>query len=306
MSVFTPVDVKQQLDEYIVGQEKAKWAIASAYFMFKCRTDYLKTGQNIQHKSHVLLVGETGSGKTYMARILAEVTDLPLIHVDAGFLSSGGGWHGKDIVETICDERARLQLKSDEPAILMIDELDKLTSTDSQRHQHGMAVQNNILSILDGKSLTQTTRSGFLSSVHSDVYFIILAGNFNKLNQVSNFVTSLRKSLVDIGLVPELVNRLLSVEHMTALSADQLYDVLMENPQSPLHFYKAMFAKAQHPLELSSLEILQIKAALKRGSVRTINSLLFDILAPRFQELSSDNITRKFLQLPGSLNNEPQ
>ncbi len=282
----SPATMKAALDEYVIGQDSAKWALANAFFMYEMRLHHLYKGMNIQHKSHVLLVGPSGSGKTFLARVLAEQVDMALIVVDTSTIARPG-WTGNSVYDAINLERTRLGLSDTTPAIVLLDEIDKIAvqgrGTNAEVNE---GIQSSLLALLDGKSYCEQPSSMRpVTVVNSDLYFIIAAGAFEGLKQVQNVSNDVKRALVNQGIKIELLNRFVAISTLTALSEDELYKILIESPQSALNFYKEIFAMCEIDLKLSDIEEHQVKQSFKSGEARSLNAVLFETLAPRLQAL---------------------
>ncbi len=293
MNFDAPSTLKAQLDIDVIGQDAAKNALANAFFLYELRLHQLYRGMNVEHKSHILLTGPSGSGKTYLPRVLSEITDMPLIHIDASSLTSPG-WSGTNIHDAIVGEMQRLDLTESNMAILVIDEIDKISlGASSTRADHNRSIQSSLLGMLEGKSGSADIYQGIgrkKITYHPDLFFIICSGAFTDLERSSSNKGDLRQSLISTGMIPELINRFVDVVELSELTGNDLFSILLKGPHSALNFYKEVFERCGAELVLTDIEEQEIKSKLKLGNARDINNILFKVLSPRMQNLKPSTL----------------
>lgn len=307
-----PKEIKDQLDHYIIGQEMAKKILAVAtYNHFKrCEINDIEI-----KKSNILLIGPTGSGKTYLVQILAKILNVPLVIIQATSLTEAG-YIGDDV--EICVQRllenARGDITLAEHGIIFIDEIDKLTviSSETKKQVGGKGVQQALLSLLDGIKvyvpLDFVSAKGKASMVEVDTTNILFicggafpeaekiikkrligknsVGFSSALNQMElliedNLLLKVNNDdLREFGLIPELLGRLPVIAPLESLTVESLKKILTEPRDSIVSQYQKLFDYDSIKLnfEEEALVEIAIKAFSKGTGARSLRGILEELL----------------------------
>ena len=308
--VLTPRQVYDHLDKFVIGQTAAKRAVATAAHNHMKRVTARRAGRpTLLRKANVLLMGPTGSGKTHIARNLAELMDVPFTVVDATEYTEAG-YYGKDVEVMVAELlfKAGHSIEATEKGIIFIDEIDKIARKGGgmrtgagSRDIGGEGVQQALLKMLEGRELfvplnvTQHwNKHDFVQVDTSDILFIC-AGTFTDLHQnqverTSGFgkanaragATKLRtKELTEYGMLPELLGRLPVQVQLAELSGDDLYRVLTEPPDSLVREYTEALSMDGVDLKLTEpgMRAVVEYAIEKRLGARGLRSILEEVLA---------------------------
>jgi len=301
IKLLTPKEIKKHLDEYVIGQERAKKIISVAVYNHYKRILFGDTQDVEIQKSNILMIGPTGSGKTLIARTLAKLLDVPLAIADATALTEAG-YVGEDVENVLLKliQAADGDIKKAEKGIVFIDEIDKIARKSENpsitRDVSGEGVQQALLKIIEGSVVNVPPGGGrkhphqeFIQIDTSNILFIC-GGAFEGLEEIiqrrlegatvgflgktkeklsKDDILSLvePEDLVKYGLIPELIGRLPVIATLKELSEEDLIRVLTEPKDALIKQYQALFALdgAELEFEKEALEAIAQKA-IKRGT----------------------------------------
>jgi ATP-dependent Clp protease ATP-binding subunit ClpX len=270
--MFTPKDVKNYLDAFVVGQDKAKKALSVAAYNHYKRTRH---GANIK-KSNVLMIGPSGSGKTFTVQKLAEFLNCKFMMVDATQFTSAG-YAGKDVTEIISELCAMCEFNDEvaSKAIVYIDEIDKIrrkSSHDGSPDVNGVGVQQSLLKLLEGSEIGYEINN-IPRKLHTGNILFICSGAFVGLEEHKT------DSLVKYGMIPEFLGRFSVVASLEALKAEDLRKILLDSKDSVLKSYSEWFKSEGIELVIEESAVEEIvKNALEKGlGARGLQNVLDDV-----------------------------
>ncbi|MDR2082851.1 MAG: ATP-dependent Clp protease ATP-binding subunit ClpX [Candidatus Ancillula trichonymphae] len=325
----SPKDIYQHLDQYVIGQNDAKRTLSVAvYNHYKCISPYgsvKKQEKSIEvAKSNVLLMGPTGTGKTYLAQTLAKIMDVPFVIVDATALTEAG-YIGEDVENILLRliQNAGGDIEKAQTGIIYIDEIDKLARrTDSSsltRDVSGEGVQQALLKIIEGTTASVPPAGGrkhphqeFVNINTANILFIV-SGAFSGLDEIVirrttktgvgfgaplRTKTSAQKDVLKdvqtddlqkFGMIPEFIGRLPVITYVRDLDEKQLCAILVEPKNSLIDQYRKLFEYDNVYLQFDDDAITGIaRLAKKRGiGARGLRSILEKILEPIMFEIPS-------------------
>jgi ATP-dependent Clp protease ATP-binding subunit ClpX len=308
--ILTPRQIYQHLDRYVIGQEAAKRAVATAAHQHLKRIEQRRLGaKTLLRKTNLLLMGPTGSGKTHIARNLAELLEVPFTVVDATEYTEAG-YYGKDVEVMVAELlfKSGHSIDATERGIIFIDEVDKIARRSGSsrtgagsRDIGGEGVQQALLKLLEGREIfvplnvTQHwNKHDFVQVDTSDILFIC-AGTFTDLHQAQvdkhvGFGAEKRrqggsrlrvKELIEYGMLAELLGRLPVQVQLSELTPDELYQVLTTPPDALTKEYREALKLDGVDLELRdpALRTIVQYAVDKRLGARGLRSILEEVLA---------------------------
>jgi ATP-dependent Clp protease ATP-binding subunit ClpX len=308
--ILTPRQIYQHLDQYVIGQEPAKRAVATAAHQHLKRIEQRRLGRTtLLRKSNLLLMGPTGSGKTHIARKLAELLEVPFVVVDATEYTEAG-YYGKDVEVMVAELlfKSGHSIEAAERGIIFIDEIDKIARRSGSartgagsRDIGGEGVQQALLKLLEGREIfvplnvTQHwNKHDFVQVDTSDILFIC-AGTFTDLHQVQvdkqvGFGSSGRrmgssrlrvKELIEYGMLAEMLGRLPVQVQLEELTAEELYKILTVPPDALAREYREALSLDGVDLELheGALRAIVEYSVEKKLGARALRSILEEVLA---------------------------
>lgn len=323
-----PHVIKSMLDEYVIGQEKAKKIVSvGVYNHYKRVLADNNDGVEIE-KSNMLMIGPTGSGKTYIVKTLAKILNVPLAIADATSLTEAG-YIGDDIESVVSKLLAEADndVETAEHGIIFIDEIDKLARkrNTTNRDVNGESVQQGLLKLLEGSEVEvpvgASSKNAMVPMVTVDTKNIlfICGGAFPDLEEVIKsrvnkqasigFKADLKDKyddedvlamvttddLREFGMIPEFLGRLPIIFTLSRLTKEMLIAVLKEPKNAILKQYKKLLAMDEVSLEFDdgALEAIAEKALEKKTGARALRAILEDYMLDIMYEIpKDDNIGR--------------
>ena len=324
-SIPAPHKIKARLDEYVVGQEHAKKVMSVAvYNHYKRVMEDTNDGVEIE-KSNMLMIGPTGSGKTYLVKTLARLLDVPLAIADATSLTEAG-YIGDDIESVVSKLLAAADndVEKAEQGIIFIDEIDKIAKkkNTNQRDVSGESVQQGMLKLLEGANVEVPVGANSknamvpLATVNTRNILFICGGAFPGLEDIikerlnkqasigfradlkdkyDNDPDILEKvTLEDIrnfGMIPEFIGRLPIVFTLRGLTKEMLVKILKEPKNAILKQYQKLLAldEVQLVFEDGALEAIAEKALEKKTGARALRAIIEDFMLDIMYEIPKDD-----------------
>lgn len=329
LKILKPKEIKEALDAYVIGQEKAKKTISVAVYNHYKRIRSLgkDTGQLEYSKSNVMLLGPTGSGKTLLARTLAQTLDVPFAIADATTLTEAG-YVGEDVENIILRlvQAADYDIPRAEMGIIYVDEVDKLRKTTSNvsitRDVSGEGVQQALLKIVEGTIANVPPKGGrkhpnqeYIKVNTQNILFIV-GGAFVHLDQMiakrlgkstigfdvredtdfdlqeTNYLLSKveTEDLVQFGMIPEFVGRFNSIANCNELTVEDLVDILEQPKDAIIKQYKQLFDEENVKLHFTvdALRAMAEKAKESGTGARALRMIAESLLLETMYEVPSD------------------